>query len=302
MSTVKIPSDVDLPDVILWGLTSRQLAILGITGVLLGSGYVAVAPFASAFLLAVPGALVAAAGVAVAFARPDGIVAERWLYAGLRHLTSARKKVLAPEGIPDVPSWAASKERIAPLDFPVEDVDDTGVVGLGRAGYALVCRASAINFALCSEAEQQGLIEGFGRLLNALDTPVSFVVRSERADLRPHIEAIEEAAGALPTRGLEVAARSHAAFLASLAARRDVLRREVYLVLRSTETDREQAAAGLARRADEARGLLRGLGIRVRPLSGTQVAEVLGRASETEGPLSVEGQSLPGEIVVGAVG
>jgi hypothetical protein len=302
MSTVKIPSDIDLPDVLLWGLTARQVAILGATGLFLGAGYLALTPFVSPFLLAVPGALAAAAGVAVAFARPDGVAAERWLHAGMRYLTSPRKRVLAPEGTPEVPSWAASKERIAPLDFPVTDVDDSGVVELGRAGCALVCRASAINFALCSEAEQQGLIEGFGRLLNALDSPVSFVVRSERADLRPHVEAIENAASGLSTRGLEVAARSHAAFLASLAARRDVLRREVYLVLRSQETDREQAAAGLLRRADDARGLLRGMGIRIQPLSGAQVAEVLARASEPDGPLPLEGQCLPGEIVVGAAG
>src|SRR6266545_4947099 len=54
-----------------------------------------------------------------------------------------------------------------------------------------------------SETEQEALIDGFGRLLNALDAPVSFHVRSNRADLRGLIEGIEERSVGLPHSHLE---------------------------------------------------------------------------------------------------
>jgi hypothetical protein len=67
-----------------------------------------------------------------------------------------------------------------------------GHVDLGEDGAVAICRASSLNFALRSETEQEALIEGFGRLLNGLDAQVLFLVRSNRADLRGVIGAIEE--------------------------------------------------------------------------------------------------------------
>ena len=60
-----------------------------------------------------------------------------------------------------------------------------------------------------------------------------FLVRSNRADLRGLIGAIEERSPGLPHPQLEAAAREHAEFLRSLAARRDVLSRQVLLCLAS---------------------------------------------------------------------
>jgi hypothetical protein len=160
-------------------------------------------------------------------------------------------------------------------------------VDLGSAGAALICRASSINFALRSETEQRALVEGLARLLNALDAPLVFLVRSNRADLRGLIEAIEERAGGLPHKALEAAAREHAAFLRSLAARRDALSRQVLLCFReSGGSDAPETASALGHRVEEASALLRGLGVRLVRLDGAEATDLLARSADPEAEAS----------------
>jgi hypothetical protein len=295
---VKVPSDVDMADHILWDLTGRQVAILAIACLGAAGLYLLVAPLSS-IAAAAAGAALAASGMAMCFARPDGVAAERWLLSAAQHVIAPRLRVLAPEGLPRVPAWARGQRRVGPLALPLSDIADQGAIALGHKHFALVCRASAVNLSLRSDPERQMLVEGFGRFLNSIDAPLSFVVRSERVDLRSYLEDIDRRASALPHRSLEDAARGHARFLSSLADRRDVLRREVYLVLRVDAEDASQAGVNLLQRADEAATLLGGIGIALTPLPGAEASTLLRRACDPEGPLAPNRQSLPGEIVTG---
>ena len=295
---VKVPSDVDMADRILWDLTGRQLAILATTCLCAWSAYAALASL-SVVAAAAAGTALAATGMAVTFARPDGIAAERWLLQAARHLGAPRRRVLAPEGLPQVPAWARGPGRLGALSLPLSSIADQGVITIDAGSFALVCRASALNLSLRSESERQGLIEGLGRFLNSIDAPLAFVVRSERVDLRDYVDDIERRAPGLPHRALEDAARLHARFLSSLGQRRDVLRREVYVVFRTEAEDASQAGVRLLQRADEAATLLGGIGIVLTPLGGEDVAALLRRACDPEAPLAPPHQALPGEIVQG---
>lgn len=295
---VKLPSDIDLADRILWGLTARQLAILGATCLCGWSVYL---PLATLPYVAAPVAgVVAAAGIAAAFVRPDGLMAERWLLEGVRHLVTPRRRVMAPEGLPDVPQWGKGRAPVAALEMPLAGISEDGVISLGKDMFSLACRASALNLALRSEPERLSLIEGLGRFLNSIDSSLSFVVRSERSDIRGHLEEIERRAGALPHPALEHAARSHAAYLRSLADRRDVLRREVYLVFTTPAQDEHDASVRLLARAEEAAGLLRGLGIRLMPLQGHDALGLVARACDPDTLPAASEAGLPGDVVTGA--
>jgi rhodanese-related sulfurtransferase len=297
--SVKVPSNVDMADTILWGLTLRQLAILGGVCLVSWSGYLGLRSIIPAYGLAALGTLAAGAGLALAFARPDGLHAERWLLAGMTHMIRPRRRVLAPEGLARKPGGVRSHGRVAAFHLPVRTMNESGVVGLGGGRWILICRASALNLELRTASERESLMRGFGRFLNSLDKPVSLVVRSERSDLRAHIARIDETAPGLPHQELELAARAHSAFLGSLAERSDLLRREVYLVLCVHGSDEQQAAAQLRRRADDSAALLRSLGIRVAPLEGEDAASLMARAANPGGSLPLEGLSLPGEVVSG---
>jgi hypothetical protein len=147
---------------------------------------------------------------------------------------------------------------------------------------AVVCRASSVPFALRTAAEQEGLVDAFGRYLNSLSEPVQFVIRAEPIDLAPLVSALEMAAPALPHPGLEDAALAHARFLGELAETRDLLRRQVLVVLH--QSPGEGARERLARRAEEAVVSLAGAGVTLTVLGGHEVGAVLERALDPAAP------------------
>jgi hypothetical protein len=288
---VRVPADVDMADRIFAGLTARQLAILGAHGLALLALYAILGERLPLPVLGVVAVPVCLFGLVWATTSPEGTTWEQIGLGALRHFAKPRRRVLAPEAIPEPPAWIRKNGALAPLEFPVSGTFD-GHVDLGEDGAVAICRASSLNFALRSETEQEALIEGFGRLLNALDAPASFLVRSNRADLRGLIEAIEERSPGLPHPQLEAAAREHAAFLRSLAARRDVLSRQVLLCFRDPDvTTNDESASRLTHRVEESAALLRGLGVRLVGLDAAEAARLLTVASDPEAdslPIGVE--------------
>jgi hypothetical protein len=252
------------------------------------------------YVVAVLGTVFVGAGIAFAFAQPDGLNAERWVAAGFAFVSRPRRRVLAPEGLFALTAKQRRSERVTGFHLPIRAINEAGVIGLDGGRWVLVCRSSALNLELRSAPERDALLRGFGRLLNSLNRPISLVVRSERSDLRPQITRIEEMAGGLPHPDLERAARAHARFLSSLAERNDILRREVYVVLTAEGVDEKQATAQLRRRAEESATLLRSLGIRITPQEDDDAATLVARASDPGRSLPLQGHSLPGDVVAGA--
>jgi hypothetical protein len=272
-----------MADRIFAGLTARQLAILGGHALVLGLLYVALGERLPLSLLGAVAVPIALLGLLWATTSPGGTTWERMALSALSHFARPRRRVLAPEGIPEPPAWAGATPSLAPLEFPARDTSPDGHVDLGGDGAAAICRASSVNFALRSEEEQLALVEGFARFLNALDAPVQFLVRSNRVDLRGLIEAIEEEAGGLPHPALEAAGREHAGFLRSLGARRDALSRQVLLCFREPGGGSpEESVSSLGHRVEEAGALLRGLGVRVVRLEGREATDLLARATDPE--------------------
>lgn len=292
---VRIPADVDRPDTVLAGLTARQLAILAVAGVGIWAGYLATRAVLPLAILAGLAAPVALAAGALALGRRDGLSADRWVLAVLRHARAPRRLVPATGPIPPPPAWAGEGGPVpAPLRLPA--VGAGGLVDLGGDGAALVCRASAITFALRTPAEQAALIAAFARWLNSLGGPTQIVVRSEPVGLTAELAALEEAAGGLPHPALETAAREHAAFLAGLAAK-GALARQVLVILRDPVP--AAAAERLARRASEAATALAGAGVSVTVLDPAAAAGVLARAADPHGEARPVGLAAAGETVTG---
>ena len=256
---VRIPADVDMRDRVLGPLTARQLAILGVTGLVLYAAWAATRAFLPipVFLaLAIP---VASCAAILALGQRDGISMDRMLVAAIRQRVAPRHRVSAPEGVRPAPAWLTShtttttststgrggrngkgkggapvREEISPsaLRLPAEAITDTGVVDLGADGLAVVAVASTVNFALRTPSEQEALVASFGRYLHSLTAPVQILVRTERLDLSGQISELLARAGGLPHPALEAAAVEHADYLTQLGEQTDLLRRQVLLVLR----------------------------------------------------------------------
>jgi len=266
----RIPADVDRPDRILAGLTARQLALLAVPAVGLWAGYAATRRFVPLPIFAALGAPIVVAALTLALGRRAGLPLDRLVAAALRQARAPHRLVPAPDGVQAAPSWAGRDVASlpAPLDLPARGVDDDGIIDLGNQGAALICQASAISFGLRTPAEQHALVTVFGRYLNGLAAPIQVLVRSQPVDLTAQIAELRRAAGGLPHSALETAAVAHAEFLNTLAASRDLLARQVFLVLRDP-TGGPDAAGRLRRRAEDAAATLGAAGIAITILDAT---------------------------------
>lgn len=295
---VRIPADVDQPDRILAGLTARQLGILSAAAVLVWAVYQATGPWLALSVQAAVAAPIVVVAVVVALGERDGLSGDRYVLAAWRWRRSPARLVPADEAICPPPGWldVGGRPLPAPLDPPAKAVDADGVIDLGAHGTAVLCEASAGSFGLRTHAEQQALVAGFGRWLNAADTPVQIVVRSRPLDLRDTVDRLRHAAGGLAHPALETAAREHADFLESLTGQ-GLLQRQTILVLRDPGPP-DVAGDVLARRAQEAQRRLAGAGVSLRVMDrpGAEAA-LAGAAAATP---ALAGSWHPGEIVHGA--
>jgi len=291
---VRLPADIELEDRLAFGLTFRQLTVLGIAA-LLGYGvFMAVSALLPLPLAAAAAAPVALAGALLALGRRDGLPADRLALIAARYLSRPRRRVLAPEGIPAPLPGTPKRHALAPLDLPVRTVLRSGLVELTDGGFCLLLRASSTSFALRSEEEQAALVEAFGRFLNSVADPLEVVIASEPVDLEARAEACERAALELPNAALRRAALGHARFLSQLASGEEVRRREILLVLAARARDRQTAQTALERRAAEAIELLRAAGVELRLLRGEEAANRLARALDPPGPPA--GSQLTGVV------
>ena len=305
---VRVPADVNRPDTLLAGLTARQLIVLGMVAAALYAAYDAtrsvVPPMAAA------GVAVVAAGAAFAVVtlRRDGIGVDQLVVAAVRYARRPRR--LAPHPGRPVPPWAGAgvpaQPAVGQLRLPATGVDRDGVLDLGGQGAAVVCAATTVNFALRTPAEQDALVGGYAAWLNSLTGPVQVVVRADRINLDPVITAVREHAAELPDPALEAAALAHAEFLSDLADGRDLLRRQVLLVIREPvpagttgRTGRAAARTRAMQRAGETAAALAGVGVRVTVLDGPAATAALATAADPTRPSPPAGLALAGDTITG---
>ncbi|MEV6639638.1 PrgI family protein [Amycolatopsis sp. NPDC051371] len=278
-SSVRVPADVERPDRVLGPLTARQLAILGVAGLLLAALYSltrAIVPLPVFLVLALPVGIMV---TVLALGQRDGLPLDQLVLAAIRQRLAPRHRVAAPDGVRAAPTWLTVQQPAprtrrrgrppvspglepvspAPLELPASGVADTGaragVIDLGDDGLAVIAACSTVNFSLQTPGEQEALVASFARYLHSLNAPVQILIRAERLDLAPQIAQLQDRAGGLPHPALEAAALDHADYLAQLSAQAELLRRQVLLVLREPlRTTPEPAASStlLRRRRDPA--------------------------------------------------
>ncbi|GAB3750343.1 PrgI family protein [Nocardiopsis nanhaiensis] len=302
MSRVRMPADVEREDKLLAGLTARQLIIIGVPGLGLWLVHQAVGHLVPPVAVVAAAVPVMGGAIAAALATRDGLSLDRLLLAALRFLRSPKRQSTdAHRGAP-TPSWVNARTPALPrpLDLPVHKISDEGVLDLGEHGCAVLVSCSTVSFSLRTPAEQAGLVSGFGSYLNSLNSPVQILIRAESISLDPLVEALDQAAPAMPHPALEQAARDHADFLADLAQQRDLLRRHIVLIVRDTTSNAAHGTASARRRAEEAVRALAAAGSRAHILTGPQVAAVLSSAADPSSRhRPPEGLASPQALITG---
>jgi hypothetical protein len=226
-----VPADIDAPDSIAWGLTFRQLAIIGAVAGgswLLYTTAGALLPPLVWVVAAIP---VAGVTIVVALGRRDGLPLDVWLRHGL---ALRRVPAVQAPGHPgtgrqlvdtDVPIVVP-----APLRGPATVIAGDGTLTVDGAPRCVIA-CGTTNVALRTGREQQALLDGFGQWLNALTGAAQIVIAAQRHDLSPYAQTVLDRAARLPGETLQAAAGDYAGFLLELDATRDPLRRHVLAVV-----------------------------------------------------------------------
>lgn len=300
----RIPADVEREDRVLAGLTARQVAVLAVVGGGLWLGYLATRTLLPVPVFLVFAALVLAVVAAVVLGRRDGTTLDRLLVAALRQRCAPHRLVAAPDGVQPPPDWidaAGAGPLPAPLRLPAHAISDDGRIDLGAEGTAVIITCTTVNFTLRTPEEQDATIAAFAAILHALTTPTQILIRAHRIDLDPLIDRLLRAAPALPHPALEDAALEHARFLDDLAARRDLLRREVLVIVRQppagTTTGHGGAGLVVARAAEAAARGLTNCGITARVLDGREATAVLTTCINPGGEHPTGPQATAGGVI-----
>lgn len=289
----RIPGDLDRPDRFLFGLTGRQLLVLAPA-----FGVIAITAWALAPVLPLPAlmpilAVLTGLAISTTLIKQDGMSPDRLAGVFARYLRSPRKLVWAPEGTPAVPvRLRALRRRVRPRSGVGEFSEPwrgfrEGDIELGDGSVRLLA-VSSLDLQLRSDKETRVLTEGFARLLNSLDAPLSVIVRGEPIDLEEAAAAAEAGGKAQGNAATEAYGADHAAFLRSMSGG---LRRQVYIVVRGNDSDQLDA------RCEEILTLLVPFGIRASRVDGADTVSLLARA--TGGMEPKAGQASPGEPVRG---
>ncbi|MCM0675944.1 PrgI family protein [Micromonospora phytophila] len=276
-----VPANVNEPDRIAFGLTFRQLGIVGGTGMAGFGCYRAFGHLLPAVVWIVAGVIVFAVAVVVALGRRDGLPLDVWLRHGFALGRSPRTLTPGMARASSVAVVAGKPSVPAPLRSPVTAVSPTGVLTSEGSDKVLIA-CGTTNIHLRTGSEQGALLEGFGRFLNSLTGPAQIVVAAQRHDLTVYAQATVDHAPRLPHPALQAAADNYAQFLLDLDAYRDPLRRQVLAVITG-----EHAAEGAVR-------ALSGLGVEAAALDGPAVASALANAVDPLSPPVPGPRAVPG--------
>ena len=277
-----VPADVGAPDRIAFGLTFRQLAIIGgvaVCGWALYSTFGPLLPPVVWLIAAIP---VAAVTVVVALGRRDGLPLDVWLRHGVTLTRTPRILVPGhPGGDNQLAEVAGTPVVPAPLRAAATAISPAGVVTSdGHAKVVIACGTTNVH--LRTGDEQAALLDGFGRFLNGLTGPAQIVVAAQRHDLTPYAQAVADAGPRLPHPALHAAADDYAAFLLELDATRDPLRRQVLTVVTGEHA------------ADTAVRALSGIGVTATALDGPAVTAALATAVDPYQPPVPGPRATPG--------
>jgi hypothetical protein len=279
-----VPANIAEPDRIAFGLTFRQLAIIGGTGMAGFGCYRIYGSLLPPVAWISAGIVVFAVAVVVALGRRDGLPLDVWLRNGFALSRSPR--TLSP-GQPRASAIAvvAGKPKVpAPLRSPVTAISPAGVLTSEDTSKVLIA-CGTTNIHLRTGSEQAALLDGFGRFLNGLTGPAQLLVAAQRHDLTPYAQTIADLAPRLPHSALQAAADDYAGFLLDLDAERDPLRRQVIAIVGG------EHSAGTAARS------LSGLGVEAAPLDGPAVAAALAAAVDPYSPPVPGPRAVPGSPI-----
>jgi hypothetical protein len=119
----------------------------------------------------------------------------------------------------------------ATQDFvPIKEIRD-GIVILKDGSYRAILITSAVNLALKSNDEQQGVIYMFQNFLNSLDFSIQIVTQSRKLNIAPYLRNLEAREQEIEEPLLKLQTREYINFIDKFSKEVDIMKRNFFVVI-----------------------------------------------------------------------
>jgi hypothetical protein len=119
----------------------------------------------------------------------------------------------------------------ATQDFvPIKEIRD-GVVILKDGSYRAILITSAVNLALKSVDEQNGVIYMFQNFLNSLDFSIQIVTQSRKLDLNPYLRNLRAREELIEEPLLKLQTKEYINFIGAFSKEVDIMKRNFFVVV-----------------------------------------------------------------------
>lgn len=163
---------------------------------------------------------------------------------------------------------------------------------------SLVISASAVNFGLLSESEQDAIISSYAGLLNSLSFPIELLIRTQHKDVTAYLRLLEEQERKQTNPKLAKSIHDYRLFVAATVKEKDVLDKKFFIVIPFSSLELgasasvffgnkkrglpyqkqyifEKALAALNPKRDHVVRLLNRLGLQAHQLNNEQLARLM---------------------------
>jgi len=124
-----------------------------------------------------------------------------------------------------IPIRASTQEHL-----PIEDIREDLIV-LKDGSCCLIIEASAINFGLLSEKEQEAMIFAYAALLNSLSFPIQILIRSTRKDVSVYLKLLSEQEKKMKKPALKKQLAKYKKFVEETVKKNEILDKDFYVVI-----------------------------------------------------------------------
>jgi len=127
-------------------------------------------------------------------------------------------------------------EKIVPIRSSTQSFTELETIDHDMAMFtdgscAVVISATAVNFGLLSEKEQDAIIYAYAGLLNSLSFPIEILIRTQHKDVTAYLKILEEGEKKQTNPKLAASMHSYRQFVAATVKEKDVLDKKFYIVL-----------------------------------------------------------------------
>jgi hypothetical protein len=96
---------------------------------------------------------------------------------------------------------------------------------------SMVVSATAVNFGLLSEKEQDAIIYSYAGLLNSLSFPIEILIRTQHKDVTAYLRTLEDREKIQKNPKLAAAMHTYRLFVAATVKEKDVLDKKFYIIV-----------------------------------------------------------------------